>query len=70
MQSPEGLEYTPFRRLGPKLKLSGVFPVACLSLAETAIKAESGHFQFWSEPSEILNVKSSNTPKTVDFTIY
>ena len=65
MQSPEGLEYTPFRGLGPK-----VFPVACLSLAETAIKAESGHFQFRSEPSEILNVKSSNTPKTVDFTIY
>ena len=25
--------------------------------------------QFWSEPSEILNLRSSNTPKTVAFTI-
>ena len=33
--------------------------------AETANRAESGQLQFWSEPSEILNLRSSNTPKTV-----
>ena len=37
--------------------------------AETANRAESGQPQFWSEPSEILNLGSSNTPKTVAFTI-
>ena len=30
--------------------------------------ADSGKHQFWSEPSEILNLWSSNTPKTVGFT--
>ena len=38
------------------------------SLAETANRAESGQFQFWSEPSEILNLRSSNNPETVAFT--
>ena len=38
--------------------------------AETAHRADSGQLQFWSKPSEILNVRSSNTPKTVAFTIY
>ena len=39
-----------------------------LSLAETAKRAELGKLQFWSESSEILNLRSSNTPETVDFT--
>ena len=39
------------------------------SLAETANRADSGQLQFWSEPSEILNVKSSSTPKPVAFII-
>ena len=39
------------------------------SLAETANRAESGQLQFWSEPSEILNLRSSNTPETVAFNI-
>jgi hypothetical protein len=38
-------------------------------IAETANRADSGQLQFWSEPSEILNVRSSNTPETVAFTI-
>ena len=38
------------------------------SLAETANRAETGKLQFWSQPSEILNLKSSNTPETIDFT--
>ena len=38
-------------------------------IAETTNRAESGQLQFWSEPSEILNLRSSNTPKTVAFTI-
>ena len=37
----------------------------CLSLAETANWADSGQLQFWSEPSENLNLRSSNTPETV-----
>ena len=43
-----------FRILGPQLKLSA---------------ADSGQLQFWSEPSEILNLRSSNTPETIAFTI-
>ena len=39
------------------------------SLAETANQADSGQLQFWSESSEILNLRSPNTPKTVAFTI-
>ena len=30
--------------------------------------AEAGNHQFWSEPSEILNLRSLNTPKTLGFT--
>ena len=37
---------------------------------ETANRADSGQLQFWSEPSEILNLSSSNTPETVAFTIH
>ena len=37
-------------------------------LAETANWAESGKHQFWSETSEILNLRSSTTPETVAFT--
>ena len=40
-----------------------------LDLAETANRAESGQLQFWSEPSENLNIRSSNTPETVVVTI-
>ena len=58
-----------FRRLGPKLNFSWLCPAGCLSLAETANRADSGQLQFWSEPSEILNVRSSSTPETVAFTI-
>ena len=36
---------------------------------ETANRAESGQLQFWSKPSEILNLRSSNTPETVAFNI-
>ena len=46
----------------------GYCPVSCLSLAETANWAESGNHQFGSEPSEILNLRSSTTPETVAFT--
>ena len=41
------------------------FQKARTSLAETASWADSGQLQFWSEPSEILNSRSSNTPKTL-----
>ena len=40
-----------------------------LSLAETASWADSRQLQFWSEPSEILNLRSPNTQKTVAFNI-
>ncbi len=30
---------------------------------------QSGQLQFWSEPSEILNLRSSNTHKTAAFTL-
>ena len=36
--------------------------------SETANWAESGKHQFRSEPSEILNLRSSTTPETVAFT--
>ena len=34
---------------------------SCLSLAETASQADSGQLQFWSESSEILNLRSPHT---------
>ena len=34
-------------------------------LAETANRADPGQLQLWSEPSEIVNLRSSNTPETV-----
>ena len=37
--------------------------------AETASWADSGQLQFWSEPSEILNLRSPNTHETVAFNI-
>ena len=40
-----------------------------LDQTETANRAESGQLQFWSKPSEILNLSSSNTPETAAFTI-
>ena len=50
-----------------KATVSGVFED--LKLAEIANRAESGQLQFWSEPSEIFNRRSSNTQETVVFTI-
>ena len=38
-------------------------------IAEKTSQAESGQHKFWSEPSEILNFRSSNTPKTAAFNI-
>ena len=64
----EALKFKISRRLEPKLVISLVCPVSCLSLDETANWAEAGNHQFWSEPSEILSLRSSNTPETVDFT--
>ena len=32
-------------------------------------KISEGQLQFWSEPSEILNLRSSNTQETVAFNI-
>ena len=40
-----------------------------IEATETANRAESGQLQFWSEPSDILNLRFSNTPKFVAFTI-
>ena len=31
-------------------------------------KISEGYDQFWSEPSEVLNLRSSNTQETVEFT--
>ena len=39
------------------------------SCPETAHRADLGQLQFWSEPSEILDLRFSNTPETVAFTI-
>ena len=39
------------------------------SLAETANRADSGQHQFWSEPPEILNVRTSSTLETTAITI-
>jgi hypothetical protein len=36
-----------------------------ITKTETANRAESGQLQFWSEPSEILNLRSSNTLETL-----
>ena len=38
-----------------------------IRLAETANRADPGQLQFWFEPSEILKLRSSNTPETVAF---
>ena len=56
-----------------KATVSGVFEDLKFKisegLTETANRADSGQLQFWSEPSEILNVRSSSTPEPVVFTI-
>ena len=58
-----------FQKAWIKLKLSWVCPVGCLSLADPANRADSGQLQFWSEPSEILDVRFSSTVETVALTI-
>ena len=45
---------------GPKFKISKGY--------KRANWAETGKLQFCLRPSEILNLRSSNTPETVDFT--
>ena len=52
-----------------KTTVSGVFEDLKFKITETANRAESGQLKFWSESSEILNLRSSNTPETVAFTI-
>ena len=37
-------------------------------LEDLKFKISEGYDQFWSEPSEILNLRSSTTPETVTFT--
>jgi len=50
--------------------VSGVFEDLKFKISEGSDqKAEPGQLQFWSEPSEILNVRSSSTPEPVAFTI-
>ena len=38
-------------------------------LALDKLRQPTGQLQFWSEPSEILNLRSSNTSETVVFNI-
>ena len=60
-----------------KSTVSGVFEDLRLKFRKTTSKievvlaprAESGQLQFWSELAEILNLRSSNTPELVAFTI-
>ena len=42
---------------------------ALLAVSTGQTGADSGQLQFWSEPSKILNVRSSSTPEHVVFTI-
>ena len=57
-----------FQKARTKLKFSCLCPIGCLSLVETANRAETGKIQFWSQPSEILDLKSSNTNETLGHT--
>ena len=55
-----------------KATVSGVvedlkFKISEGYLAETANWAQSGKHQFWSEPSEILDLRTSTTPEIVAF---
>ena len=43
------------------------FPDSAQLAVSAKLRAESGKKQFWSEPSEILNLRSSTTPETVAF---
>ena len=54
-----------------KATVSGVFQDLKFEISEGLDQnwAELGQLQFWSEPSEILNLWSSNTPKTATFNI-
>ena len=47
-----------FQKARTKIEVVWVCPASCLSLAETASWADSGQLQFWSKPSEILNLSS------------
>ena len=53
---------------GVKATVSGVVENLKFKISETANWAESGKHQFGSEPSEILNLRSSTTPETEAFT--
>ena len=50
-----------------KATVSGVFEDLKFKISED--RAEPGQLQFWYEPSEILNLRSSSAPETVAFTI-
>ena len=50
-----------------KATVSWIFEDLKFNISEG--RAESGQLQFWSEPSEILNIRSSSTTETVAFTI-
>ena len=46
-----------FQKARTKMKFSCLCPVGCLCLTETAVRADLGKLQFWSEPSEIKVLK-------------
>ena len=50
-------------------KIEVVLALPCWLSQFSWDRADSGQLQFWSEPFEILNVRSSGTPETVAFTI-
>ena len=57
---------------GVKSTVSGVFEdlkfTEGYKQTETANRADTGKLQFWSQPSEILKLKSSNTNETLGHT--
>ena len=58
-----------FQKARTKIEVVFESSLLTVSAAETANRAKSGQLQSWSKPSEILNLRSSNTPETVDFNI-
>ena len=62
------INHENYKKFHPKTQILFHKKKIPISLAETANWAQSGKHQFWSEPSEILNLRSSTTPETVAFT--
>ena len=55
-----------FRTLSFKFqKLSWLCPVGCLSLVETANRAESGQLQSWSKPSDLKHSRNCSLHNTL-----